>query len=86
MKYKMSPGIKVFGNKNGMYWRGITATTRPVCGHHHSAGKGSVGSSQGVVALMPLHLGTGWPLVGTGWNSNWGEVEGLPGAVTAPGK
>lgn len=36
MKYKMSGGIKVFRNKNGMYRRGFTATTRSLYGHHHS--------------------------------------------------
>lgn len=36
MKYKMSGGIKVFRNKNGMYQRGITATTRSLDGHRHS--------------------------------------------------
>lgn len=36
MKYKMSQGIKVLRNKNGMYRRGITVATRSVYGHHHS--------------------------------------------------
>lgn len=36
MKYKMSRGIKVFRNKNGVCRRGITVATRSAYGRHHS--------------------------------------------------
>lgn len=36
MKYKMSQGIKVLRNKNGVYQQGITVAIRSVYGHHHS--------------------------------------------------
>ena len=36
MKYKVSQGIKVLWNKNGVYQQGITVAIRSVYRHHHS--------------------------------------------------